>query len=144
MALAILKYLESANGQHIFEADIGTNSYYQFRIGKEHTKIRGLDVVDGIAHQSGMIKPPTIDPSGFNTRFRLQVPANLFNRNARYIQLTSFKTPGQRAPALSDVVAVLPALVDIHDDYKLPKIMAPQRHMNRKQVKSPLKVRPAG
>jgi hypothetical protein len=123
MALAILKYLERSGGHHVFEADIGTNIYYQYKTGKSKRKHKGLEVVDDVNHQSALLKHPVSDPRNFNTRFVFKIPENAFNKDNRFIQLFSYKAQNQISPAMSDVIAVLPSIGDLNDDLKLPKIM---------------------
>lgn len=122
MALAILKYVTYNNGQHVFEADIGTNRYYQYQIGRENRKHQGLALVDGTTHQSSVIQAkPGSNP--FSSRFTFTVPAQLLDRERKYIQLFSFKSADKTAPAWSDIATVIPSLADRDEDFKLPKIM---------------------
>ena len=51
MALSILKYLEQSGGQYVFEADIGANSFYQYKTGSSRTKQKGLDIVDNVLNK---------------------------------------------------------------------------------------------
>ncbi|MEO5601454.1 MAG: hypothetical protein ABIR06_11065 [Cyclobacteriaceae bacterium] len=130
MALAVLKYLEKTDGHHVFEADIGTNTYYQYKTGKEKRKQKGLEVVDEVNHQSALIKAPDFNRGGFDTRFVFRIPENAINRDNRFIQLLSFKTQNQISPAISEVVTMLPSMSDFNGDYKLPKMMT-LTHTNR-------------
>ena len=123
MALAILKYLEKTDGHHVFEADIGTNIYYQYKTGKSKRKQKGLELVDDIIHQSALIKSPVSNKNSFDTRFLFKIPEKAVNKDARFIQLLSFKTQNQVSPAISEAITVLPSISDLNDDFKLPKIM---------------------
>ena len=123
MALAFLKYLEKSDGHHVFEADIGTNTYYQYKTGKEKRKQKGLELVDEVSHQSALIKAPVTNRNGFDTRFVFRIQENLINRDNRFIQLFSYKTQNQISPAISEVVTILPSMSDFNADYKLPKMM---------------------
>lgn len=123
MALAFLKYLEKSDGNYVFEADIGTNTFYQYKTGKTKIKQRGLEVVDEVGHQSALIKAPVEHNAGFNTRFVFRVPEGVITRDNRYVQLFSFKTQHQRSPAISDVILILPVMSDLNGDFKLPKMM---------------------
>jgi len=123
MALAILKYLERSGGHHLLEADIGTNLYYQYKIGESKRKTNGLEWVDDISHQSALMKSPALNPVGFQTRFLLKIPENLFSRKDRFVQLFSFKGQNKVSPSISEVMTLLPAISDLNDDLKLPKVM---------------------
>src|SRR3990170_4836462 len=98
MALAILKYLEKADGHHVFEADIGTNRYYHYKTGKSKRKHKGLELVDDIMHQSALIQAPVSNAKSFDTRFIFTIPETAVNRDNRFIQLFSFKTRNQASP----------------------------------------------
>ena len=123
MALAVLKYLEKSDGHHVFEADIGTNTFYQYKTGKEKRKQKGLELVDGITHQSALIKAPVTNKDGFNTRFIFRIQEQAIDRDNRFIQLFSYKEQHQASPAISEVVTILPAMSDFNADFKLPKMM---------------------
>lgn len=123
MALAILKYLEQTGGQYLLEADIGTNAYYQFKIGKRKEKRSGLETVDDISHQSALMKSPSLNNRGFQTRFILKIPDNLITRENRFVQLYSFKGQDRVSPAISEVATLVPSISDFNDDFKLPKVM---------------------
>jgi hypothetical protein len=123
MALAVLKYLEKSDGHHVFEADIGTNTFYQYKTGKEKRKQKGLELVDGIMHQSALIKAPVTHKEGFNTQFVFRIQEQTINRDNRFIQLFSYKGQNQVSPAISEVVTILPTMNDFNGDFKLPKMM---------------------
>ncbi len=123
MALAILKYFGNSDGYHEFEADIGTNTHYQYRTGKTKRKEKGLELVDEVAYQSPLVKVPSMNLNSFNTRFRFRIPDNTVGRDNRFIQLTSFKGQNQISPSVSEVIAVHPAISDLNSDFKLPKVM---------------------
>lgn len=123
MALAFLKYVERSDGYHVFEADIGTNTFYQYKTGRTKRKQRGLEVVDEVSHQSALIKAPVTNKNDFNTGFTFRIPESAIDRDNRLIQLFSFRTQNQVSPAISEVITVLPSMSDLDGDYKLPKMM---------------------
>ena len=127
MALAILKYRQKQNDKIVFEADIGTNQWYEIRIGKSKRKFNGLELVDEVTNNSALLKAPVKDNTSFQTHFLLEKNAALFDRESRYIQLFSYKDRKKAAPAVSDVIAVVPSLADVEDSYKLPKMMTMQQ-----------------
>ncbi|ERM80826.1 hypothetical protein P872_12185 [Rhodonellum psychrophilum GCM71 = DSM 17998] len=123
MALAILKHINNVGDKYIFEADIGTNAYYQYKIGKSKRNFNGLDFIDDIQYQSESILSRVPNRNGFNTKFPIAVPKNVMDRNSRFIQLFSFKNPSQLSPAISEVVTLSGTVSGENDDFKLPKIM---------------------
>jgi hypothetical protein len=127
MALAILKYRQRQNGNIVFEADVGTNNWYEFKIGKSKRKYKGLDLVDEQEYSSTLIKAPVKDNTAFQTHFLFETPASLFDRENRYVQLFSYKDRNKDAPAISDVITIIPFIADLEDDFKLPKIMTMQQ-----------------
>jgi hypothetical protein len=124
MALAILKYVGKSDGHHEFEADTGTNGYYQYKAGKAKRRHRGLEFVDEVAYQSAILKVPVTSPNSFETRFRFRIPDQAVTRESRFIQLSSYRGPNMQSPAVSEIVTVLPSINDLNGDYKLPKIMS--------------------
>jgi hypothetical protein len=136
MALAVLKYLEKSDGHHVFEADIGTNTFYQYKTGNEKRKQKGLELVDGITHQSALIKAPVTHKDGFNTRFVFRIQEQAINRDNRFIQLFSYKGQNKVSPAISEAVTILPAMIDFNGDFKLPKMMTlTQTHGHGSQIR---------
>lgn len=127
MALAILKLNKRAGDKYIMEADIGTNEWYEYRIGKSRRKHRGLEFADEVQHQSSLIKAPVTDPASFQTSFLFDVSASLFDRDSRFIQLFSYKDRDKLSPAISEVLAIVPSVTDFNDDFKLPKMMSWQQ-----------------
>ncbi len=123
MALAILKYIGSSEGQHAFEADTGTSAYYQYKTGKSKRKYQGLELLDEVVYQSAVLKVPLRRRDPFNTKFVLNVPSTAIDRSTRFVQLSSFRGPDQTSPSVSEVVTVHPVMNDLNGDFKLPKMM---------------------
>lgn len=138
MALAVLKYLEKSAGNLLFEADIGTNRFYQYKTGKGKRKQKGLELVDDVVHQSALIKAP-VKGGGFQTRFMFSVPEEGMGRDSRFMQLFSFKSQNKVSPAISEVISIFPSvsdlkMSDLNGNYKLPKMMTlvhTDRHASR-------------
>lgn len=118
MALAYLKYVSMDVREAEFEADIGTNTCYQYIIGRGKRKNKGLEAIDEVAHTSGILKNELFNP--FDSSFTLKIPAQLFNSRQRFVQLCSYKTEDKHAIALSKVVEVYPQMDHLPDD--LPSI----------------------
>lgn len=123
MALAILRYLGRANGEHEFEADTGTNSFYQYKVGASSNRSNGVSMLDEVSHTSSLVRSPVSDPRNLATRFRFTVSDELFTRDNRFIQLFSYRTAGRMSPAFSEVITIVPSIRDFNGDSKLPKIM---------------------
>ncbi|MBL6445550.1 hypothetical protein JMN32_04475 [Fulvivirga sp. 29W222] len=124
MALAILQLKGQEPGRYIFEADIGTNSWYEFKIGKSKRKFRGMEFVDEVQYQSTLIKSPVKENTGFQTHFLISLESGKFEGDSRYMQLFSYKTKTKISPAISEVLTVVPSVRDWNDDFKLPKMMS--------------------
>lgn len=108
MALAHLKYRRLSGNDYFFEADTGTNAFFQFKIGKERRQFRGLPVLDEVVFESPVLRVPRMENQVLRTDFPLKIPGQLFSREGRYIQLWSFKDETGKSPALSSVVLVNP------------------------------------
>ena len=108
MALAYLTYKEALGDQIRLEADIGTNLWYQYKIGKKKRKFRGEPMVEELVHTSRWIPLPSGKLQPFQTQFILSVPKDLFRDKARYIQLVSYKDKTGRGMAVSPIVIVVP------------------------------------
>lgn len=140
MALAILKLNKREHDKYVLEADIGTNTWYEFRTGTDKRKHRGMDFIDGVQHQSAMLKAPVENNKSFQTHFIFSIPATMFDKEVRFIQLFSYKDKGKASPAISEVLTIVPAIADLTDDFKLPKMMTRQQE---KYDVSPIEVRNA-
>lgn len=110
MALAYLRLDDNAPGVFRFWADIGTNRFYQYRIGKGKTRNQGVDVLDEPIYASPLTENHAGTP--FDSGFRFDVPANLLQHPARFIQLWSFKNESGKSPALSKIIGVRPLYPD--------------------------------
>lgn len=104
MALAWLRYEGSENGRARFRADLGTNRYYAFAIGEgDAVRSDGVARLQDPAHVSGVQGPIEESARG---RTIVEVPAELFDRKNRAIQLMTFRTKEREGPAISEVVRV--------------------------------------
>lgn len=110
MALAYLRLDDNAPGVFRFWADIGTNRFYQYRIGKSKTRRQGVDVLDEPIFASSLAENDK--RTLFDSGFRFDVPANLLQHPARFIQLWSFKDESGKSPAFSKIIGVRPHYPD--------------------------------
>ncbi len=105
MALAFLTYRGPSDGNLMFEADIGTNDFFQVNVGRTIRRHGGLQILDDLRFTSPILRLRK-DNELYGTKFMLPVPDAAFADRSRYIQLWSYKTPERTGPALSRVVAV--------------------------------------
>lgn len=129
MGLAYLKYQQSDRNNHYFLADIGTNSFFQIKIGQQKRRYRGLELIDEVFFTSPILKSERANP--ILTRFTLPMPHSLFQNRDNYIQLWSYRTPDKLGPALSPVLrsplrpvnsshsAIAPSITDIFPNLSL-------------------------
>ncbi|MEM7374369.1 MAG: hypothetical protein AAF587_37590 [Bacteroidota bacterium] len=108
MALAYLKLIQILDNQCQFEADIGTNSFFQYKIGKGKRISRGMIMADDLVHTSPLQPAPRNGWGPIRTSFMLNIPTHVFRDKARYIQLFSFKDNKGRAVAISSIQVVPP------------------------------------
>ena len=104
MALAILRFVDAADGHASFDVSIGSNLYYVYAVGDGVTeRLHGIEFLSEPIFTSEMVGP--VAPSA-NGRTQLDVPLERFDREHRQIQLMSFRTPQRDGPAVSDVLRV--------------------------------------
>ena len=135
MALAVLRF-EEADGDVVrFHVDIGRNRFYQYQIGDDEARDGGgFAVLANPRHQSEIFGP--LRPSSLG-RTSLEIPMSQFGRDARFVQLTSYREPPDIGAAISEIVetpfAVLPPVLPRDegprrdDDYE----PAPRRRSRR-------------
>jgi hypothetical protein len=104
MALATLTFQKNYEGNFHLIADIGTNAYYTYIVGKSKGVKNGQPVVDDVSFESELFQA---EPTGvFNTSFSIKIPENLSTGHMSYVQLISYKDSEHRSPAFSDVLKV--------------------------------------
>ena len=133
MALAYLVYERSANGTIYFKADIGTQDFFQYKIGRQKRRYQGLDLIDEQVFASPILHIKTISDV-FATGFTLPIPQALFKEAGRYIQLWSYKTLEKTGPAISPVLSVTPMSRDIGEGLSLSNILTIREPMEPYQV----------
>ena len=110
MALAILRN-KGANGQtHLFEANIGTNRFFQYQIGKREKTPKGLSFLGDITYKSPLLTADHPSQQLLGVAFKLEVPNRHFKEGANKIQLLSFKRKDGTGLAISEIISVLPKL----------------------------------
>jgi hypothetical protein len=105
MALAILQW-ESADSQNYrFMIDIGTNTWYRFKIGRQTIDRAGIKWVDGISRETPFQQKKKLTFLG-DSQEEIRIPKKYFDGENCYIQLLSAKDKNGAAPAVSNVVRV--------------------------------------
>ncbi|UPK68712.1 hypothetical protein [Chitinophaga filiformis] len=105
MALAILQW-ESADSQHYrFTIDIGTNTWYRFKIGRQIIERAGIKWVDGISKVTPFQQKKKLTFLG-DSQEEIRIPKNYFDGEHCYIQLLSAKDRNGTSPAVSNVIRV--------------------------------------
>ena len=122
MALAFLRFQGSDEIHNRFQVDLGTNTFYFYTIGDgELLHAKGLTLIKNPKSTSPLIGPL---PESNLGRTVLEVPKKDFDRQNRFIQITSFRTQTQEGPAVSDTVEVLATNPPNNDD--LPVMFSPE------------------
>lgn len=118
MALAHLQYEDTAGEQCRFRFDLGSNRYYAYAIGDGATAPRqGIRILQNRAHNSKVLGPLEESSEG---RGELEIPAQLFNRDNRSVQLISFRKRDRTGPAVSETITLDPG--DLGGSAELPEI----------------------
>jgi len=104
MALAIFKFQDQGDTQYRFEIDLGVNRYYTYSIGSG--KSQSFDDLPQLSQTS--FTSPLIGPLPDSSLGRtvLEVPNQQFDRQNRFIQLSSFRTAEGIGPAISEIVEI--------------------------------------
>lgn len=105
MALAILECIGENKGKVWFQIDTGSNPYYQLKVGKGVTSRDSNSFIDGVVY-STQVGHNEAGGQLFNSSTKVGIPADRFDRNTKYVQLFSYKTPQGKSPAFSRVVKV--------------------------------------
>ena len=134
MALAYLRYEEQNIQAHAFWADIGSNKFYAFRIGKDKQVQKGLEQVDEVVFESQIFENQSAG-NFFQSGFRLEIPADLFRNSAQYIQLLSYQNREGKSPAISKAIKIHQATDSLlpNDILKKSYVMSTSIHSNNKQ-----------
>ncbi|MBX7225023.1 MAG: hypothetical protein K1X55_03275 [Chitinophagales bacterium] len=104
MALAYLKLESNENSVVRFKADIGTNRWFRYIIGKKKDHQNGIDIIDEVIHESKLFEQSNENP--FNSSFNLEIADDLFRDGRKYVQLLSYKDNRGTSPAVSSAVLV--------------------------------------
>lgn len=121
MALAIVSYDGEQQGQLQFEAQLGRNRYFQYRVGTEPRRDRlGLQQLEDTTLESRVLGPVPEHRLG-RIRFRIDRQAiqqgvgERLNR-PQFIQLKSFRDAQGNGPAMSETVIIPPVMLQSDHD----------------------------
>lgn len=117
MALSYISFAGINNGQAEMYADIGTNRFYLYKIGREKTKINGLNLAEQVNYTSPLFEQAEQNP--FNSRFLIRIPLTLFEKTKEYVQLYSYSSKDGTAPAISELAEVNPQADILNNDWPL-------------------------
>jgi hypothetical protein len=113
MALAVLTIETTSANVVEAMADIGSNTYYEYLIGRKDESAYGSrwgdDEMAEVTHRSGLQSAPAgFDP--FSRKFRFQVPLAHFDRDHPHLQLISYTDPAGNSAARSRIFRVAPVI----------------------------------
>ncbi|NLR77988.1 hypothetical protein [Chitinophaga eiseniae] len=113
MSLAILHWESADNHSYHFKIDIGTNEYYQFKIGKQIITRAGIQWVDDISKVTPFQRKKKLTFLG-DSEEEVTLPKKYFDRENCLVQLCSAKDSNGRAPAVSKVIRIPVAMQQIN------------------------------
>jgi hypothetical protein len=120
MALAILEFESEDSGNYRFKFDIGTNSFYKFKIGRSTEERAEMNWVTDIS-KSTPFKKRKKDFIGGDTSEEALLPTKYFDRENCYVQLLSAKDEHGRSPAVSQIIKIPYGFRNIDsDNFGLP------------------------
>lgn len=113
MALAVLTIESSSANVVEAMADIGSNAYYEYLVGRKDEDAYGSrwgdDEMAEVTHRSGLQSAPAGFDS-FSRQFRFQVPLAHFDRDHPHLQLISYIDRAGNSAARSRVLKVAPVI----------------------------------
>ena len=103
MALAILRFQGVEGDRALFSLEAGANRWYAFAVGAGETdRTHGFSVLRDPVFTSPLLPLPA-DGLGRGT---IELPLARLSRNARHVQVATWRSPRRDGPALSEIVAV--------------------------------------
>lgn len=118
MALSILTFLSIDKGHVKFRIDTGTNKFYFLKVGENFEERNGLKLITTITEKT-QLKINERANGLLNSSDDISLPINLFSKKSCYVQLFSFKSKEGKSLALSRVIKVPMALVNMENDFGL-------------------------
>lgn len=105
MALAILQWESADSHDFRFKIDIGTNTFYRFKIGKSVIDRAGIKWVDEISKETPFRQKTKLTFLG-DSEEEVRLPKNYFDSENCYVQLLSAKDAQGTSPAVSKVIRI--------------------------------------
>jgi hypothetical protein len=105
MALAILQWESGDSHDFRFKIDIGTNTFYRFKIGKSVIDRAGIKWVDEISKETPFRQKTKLTFLG-DSEEEVRLPKNYFDSENCYVQLLSAKDAQGTSPAVSKVIKI--------------------------------------
>lgn len=105
MALAILQWESADSHDFRFKIDIGTNTFYRFKIGKSVIDRAGIKWVDEISKETPFRQKTKLTFLG-DSEEEVRMPKNYFDSENCYVQLFSAKDAQGTSPAVSKVIKI--------------------------------------
>jgi hypothetical protein len=105
MALAILQWESADSHDFRFKIDIGTNTFYRFKIGKSVIDRAGIKWVDEISKETPFHQKTKLTFLG-DSEEEVRLPKNYFDSENCYVQLFSAKDAQGTSPAVSKVIKI--------------------------------------
>src|SRR5262245_11464616 len=104
MALAILRQsrVPGPPGTVSFTLELGNNRFYQYAVGDETVdRGSGFPMLGAAQFTSPLIGPL---PESSLGRTSLDIPSQRFDRDHRYVQVTTYRTRARDGPTVSDIL----------------------------------------
>jgi hypothetical protein len=112
MALALLDLEETNAARVLFAVDIGSSRWFSYTIGEgQIINDDGFEILAGSSYTSPLIGPLSPESLG---RTYLDVSADQFKGENRYIQLVSYRAEPNLGPSVSDIVYVGRKTTEMH------------------------------
>jgi len=105
MALAILQWESADSHDFRFKIDIGTNTFYRFKIGRSVIDRAGIKWVDEISKETPFRQKKKLTFLG-DSEEEVRLPKNYFDSENCYVQLLSAKDAQGTSPAVSKVISI--------------------------------------
>jgi hypothetical protein len=106
VALAVLRLRGAADGRVLLDAELGSNRWYTWAVGDEEVRVmHGVHMLGNPVHTAPLTGPLPEHALG---RTLVAIPAELLDRERRYVQLLTYRTAERDGPAVSEIVKIPP------------------------------------
>ncbi|MBS3913268.1 MAG: hypothetical protein KG003_02125 [Bacteroidetes bacterium] len=122
MGLALLDIVDHEKGTLKCSIDIGENNYYRIVFGNETRDYNGFELIDNAINKTALLTKKNNPAFLFKTSEEIVIPTNTKNKNAKYIQLFTYKTKDLKSPTFSQVKRMTP---EINLEFSTPYSLSP-------------------